>query len=127
MIQNHCSQSFKTVAIWVSIPPPPILQIRETTHEQTEVNSEDLQTCFMLAIYLTSLMIRSLKQGEYSSVFQSHHVLDINKVIKNPAPLIHIAEVILSQVNSFSEHKWQYLHKSKKTRLLPGKASSTVF
>lgn len=50
----------------------------------------------MLAVDLASLMIRGLRQGESRSVLKSHHVPDINKVIKNPAPLIHILEVILS-------------------------------
>lgn len=74
-------------------------------HEQTEVNSKHLQTRFTLAMYLNSLMIGSLRQGKPSYVFQSHHALDINKVIKKAAPLIHIREVILNQANSFSQHK----------------------
>lgn len=78
-IQSHCSHSFETAQ---HLFPPQILEIRETMHGQTEVNSKNLQTCLLSPRHFTSLMIRGLRQEEPGSIFQAHHVLDINKVIK---------------------------------------------
>lgn len=82
----HITHKFRAIAPTLlkqhNIYFPPILEIKETKHGQTEVSSKNLQTCILSPTHLTSLMIKSLGQEESSSVFQSHHVLDINKAIK---------------------------------------------